>query len=84
MEGHRPMLISLATVGGLLVGLFSVPVRAQHPGQGGQQAIFTTKAEAEAAAKAFHCKGAHKMGNKWMPCDSHGEVPGGHSGPPAH
>ena len=33
--------------------------------------LFETKAEAEKAAKKFNCKGAHKMGNKWMPCESH-------------
>ncbi|QNI58848.1 uncharacterized conserved secreted protein (DUF3721) [Synechococcus sp. BIOS-U3-1] len=38
----------------------------------GKQTIFNTKAEAEAAAPGFDCKGAHKMGNQWMPCSSHG------------
>ena len=33
--------------------------------------IFNTKIEAEQAAKNFNCTGAHKMGNKWMPCKSH-------------
>ena len=33
--------------------------------------IFETKAEAEQAAKDLDCKGAHKMGDKWMPCKSH-------------
>ena len=35
------------------------------------QALFSTKAEAEKAAKDFSCNGAHKMGEKWMPCKSH-------------
>ena len=35
------------------------------------QALFETKAEAEKAAKKMNCKGAHKMGNLWMPCNSH-------------
>tara|TARA_Y100001968_G_C19206748_1_gene642679 strand:- start:372 stop:656 length:285 start_codon:yes stop_codon:yes gene_type:complete len=35
------------------------------------RALFDTKKEAEEAAKGFNCKGAHKMGNKWMPCKSH-------------
>ena len=35
------------------------------------QSLFDTKAEAEYAAKDFNCKGAHKMGSKWMPCKSH-------------
>ena len=37
-------------------------------------ATFATKAEAEKAAKQFHCTGAHQMGDKWMPCDRHGEA----------
>ena len=38
----------------------------------GKKAIFSTQAEAEAAAPGFNCEGAHKMGNQWMPCSSHG------------
>ena len=37
----------------------------------GTPALFETKAEAEKAAKDFNCTGAHKMGDKWMPCKSH-------------
>jgi len=37
-----------------------------------QQAMFKTKAEAEAAATDFGCQGAHKMGAMWMVCDTHG------------
>tara|TARA_Y100001968_G_scaffold144045_1_gene131553 strand:- start:893 stop:1105 length:213 start_codon:yes stop_codon:yes gene_type:complete len=37
----------------------------------GTPSLFETKAEAETAAKDFNCSGAHKMGNKWMPCKSH-------------
>ena len=37
----------------------------------GTPALFETKAEAEKAAKNFNCTGAHKMGDKWMPCKSH-------------
>tara|TARA_Y100001968_G_scaffold87114_1_gene78079 strand:- start:253 stop:633 length:381 start_codon:yes stop_codon:yes gene_type:complete len=36
-------------------------------------ALFATKAEAEKAAKDFNCTGAHKMGNKWMPCKIHAD-----------
>jgi hypothetical protein len=45
-------------------------------------AVYATKAEAEAAAKRhFHCSGAHKMGNQWMPCADHGtSPPAGHRG----
>ena len=34
-------------------------------------ALFETRKEAEQAAKSFNCTGAHKMGNKWMPCETH-------------
>ena len=37
----------------------------------GTPALFETKAEAEKAAKNFNCTGAHRMGDKWMPCKSH-------------
>ena len=30
--------------------------------------IFNTKQDAEKAASKYGCIGAHKMGNKWMPC----------------
>jgi len=33
--------------------------------------LFKTKTEAENMAKILGCKGAHKMGDKWMPCKSH-------------
>ena len=33
--------------------------------------LFNTKEEAENMAKKLNCNGAHKMGDKWMPCNSH-------------
>ena len=33
--------------------------------------LFITKQEAEKAASKYGCNGAHKMGNKWMPCKMH-------------
>ena len=35
-------------------------------------ALFDSKSEAEKAAKNFNCTGAHKMGDLWMPCETHG------------
>ena len=32
---------------------------------------FDSKSEAEKEAKKLGCTGAHKMGNKWMPCGAH-------------
>ncbi len=57
---------------------------AQSTNHGAQKAMFATKAEAEAAAKHFNCKGAHRMGNQWMPCASHGEASGSPSSPAPH
>ena len=37
------------------------------------RALFDTRKEAENAAKDFNCKGAHKMDDKWMPCEIHEE-----------
>ena len=34
-------------------------------------ALFDSKREAEKAAQNFNCTGAHKMGDKWMPCATH-------------
>jgi len=33
--------------------------------------LFKNKEEAEKAASKYGCIGAHKMGNKWMPCKMH-------------
>ena len=41
-------------------------------------ALFETKLEAEQAAKDFNCTGAHKMGDKWMPCEEHADHSGHH------
>ena len=54
---------------------------AQHAGLQGVPALYATKAEAEKAAKHFHCTGAHAMGDKWMPCAKHAQAAphtGGH------
>tara|TARA_B100000700_G_scaffold140413_1_gene156415 strand:+ start:2423 stop:2623 length:201 start_codon:yes stop_codon:yes gene_type:complete len=39
----------------------------------GTPTLFETKGEAEKAAKVFNCTGAHRMGDKWMPCKSHSD-----------
>lgn len=75
----RPPLAPLAAAAGLLAALSGAPALAQTTGQGPQKATFATKAEAEAAAKNFNCKGAHQMGSMWIPCASHGETKGGSS-----
>ena len=33
--------------------------------------LFNTREEAENMAETLNCNGAHKMGQKWMPCNSH-------------
>ena len=33
--------------------------------------LFKTKEEADNMSKSLNCSGAHKMGDKWMPCNSH-------------
>jgi hypothetical protein len=80
----RPPLAPLAAAAGLLAALGGAPALAQQTGQGPQKAVFATKAEAEAAAKHFNCKGAHQMGSMWMPCATHGETKSGSSGHGSH
>ena len=78
-------LLALAAALGACLGAAPSALAAPDPsGQGGTKAMFATKAEAEAAAKQFHCQGAHKMGTLWMPCASHADTTGSHSGPKAH
>ena len=52
---------------------FSLMGCSGNPKTNGTPALFETKAEAEEAAKDFNCTGAHKMGDKWMPCQSHAD-----------
>ena len=33
--------------------------------------LFKNRIDAENMAKTIGCKGVHKMGDKWMPCNSH-------------
>tara|TARA_Y100000287_G_scaffold124832_1_gene100649 strand:- start:77 stop:247 length:171 start_codon:yes stop_codon:yes gene_type:complete len=33
--------------------------------------LFDTKEQAEKEAYKFDCEGAHRMGDKWMPCSMH-------------
>lgn len=55
---------------------------APAAGSGGIPALYPTQAEAEKAARLhFNCTGAHKMGDKWMPCAKHADS---HSSAPSH
>ena len=62
---------------------FSVMGCSNNSESSSTRALFDTREEAAKAAKNFNCTGAHKMGNKWMPCKSHdaheeGEKHGSH------
>ena len=60
------LLASVALVS-ISSGLFGCSAKVD---KNGTPALFNTKAEAEKAAKNFNCTGAHRMGDKWMPCQS--------------
>ena len=64
----RNLLLSFA-----FITVFSIPLSAcsNDPKESGIPALFETKEEAQKAAKDFGCTGAHKMGDKWMPCEKH-------------
>ena len=36
-----------------------------------EKMLFNNKKDAEIMAEKLNCKGSHKMGNFWMPCESH-------------
>ena len=50
---------------------FSLIGCSDNSQKNGTPSLFETKIEAEKAAKDFSCTGAHKMGDKWMPCNTH-------------
>jgi hypothetical protein len=76
---RRPFLTLLGQgLGTLAIPLLLAPVSRAAPGA--VPALYATQAEAEEAARRhFNCSGAHRMGNQWMPCASHGTPPS-----PAH
>lgn len=66
----------MAAVGANLL-FSSAGLAAPAAGSGGVPALYATRAEAEKAAMLhFHCTGAHKMGDQWMPCANHGGARG--------
>ncbi len=54
-----------------LVTCFFLAACSSKPRDNKIPALFDSKAEAEKAAESFNCSGAHKMGDKWMPCATH-------------
>jgi hypothetical protein len=77
---RRRLLLAAATLGVLATSLLPYRAGGQASSPGVRKGIFATRAEAEAAAAQFHCQGAHRMGDRWMPCASHGEAGGSHGG----
>ena len=81
VRGSMAALAALTLVGAQSAGAHHVP-GDDHTGTllsgeltttaQGKKTLFSTKADAEAAAPGFNCEGAHKMGNQWMPCSAHG------------
>ncbi|MEC8442248.1 MAG: hypothetical protein VXZ59_08015 [Cyanobacteriota bacterium] len=65
--------VGMVMVGMLLALGAGAGLAADH-GSKPKQAMFKTKAEAEAAAPGFGCEGAHQMGEMWMVCAEHGQV----------
>ena len=84
MSRFHPVLALAAAMASSLAAPPAVIAVPDPAAQEGTKAMFATKAEAEAAAKQFHCQGAHKMGAMWMPCASHDDATGSHGSPTAH
>jgi hypothetical protein len=63
-----------ASISGISLSFCSTLGTAAQANTDGVPAMYATKAEAEAAAKQhFKCTGAHRMGEQWMPCTTHGQ-----------
>jgi hypothetical protein len=65
----------------LINGVSAAKAGSSPSHSGAVPAMYSTQAEAEAAAAKFGCKGAHRMGTQWMPCAEH--PGGGSAGHPA-
>ena len=64
----------------LLLCFYFLTLGCSSPSKEGKvKALFNSRSEAEKAAKEFNCSGAHKMGDKWMPCKNHGKNNHNHS-----
>ena len=64
---------------GVLTALITLVAGAALAGDSStkpKQAMFKTRAEAEAAAPGFGCSGAHRMGDMWMVCAQHSATEG--------
>ncbi len=66
MKSLKPIVSMLVTTIS-----FSIMGCSTNSESSSTRALFDTREEAAKAAKNFNCTGAHKMGNKWMPCKSH-------------
>jgi hypothetical protein len=81
LNWHVALMGSYLPLACLVLASLSTPTEgyaqasAQKGGNGNAiPATYATKAEAERAAKQFHCTGAHQMGERWMPCNTHGDA----------
>ena len=58
--------------------LFDSDELTSHTGGDGgdtpMETMFPSRKAAQKAAKNFGCKGAHQMGDSWMPCKEHGAM----------
>jgi len=67
--------IVAASISGISLSVCSTLGPVAQANTNGVPAMYATKAEAEAAAKQhFKCTGAHRMGDQWMPCATHGQA----------
>ncbi|MEB3320757.1 MAG: hypothetical protein VKI63_07455 [Cyanobium sp.] len=74
-----------APLGLLAAAVVALPAASQTSPAGGSKPIpaaYPTREAAEKAARLhFHCTGAHRMGDVWMPCGSHNHGSGSAAGP---
>ena len=68
-------MLNLSSIFSILIVSLSFSLMGCRPNSESKssRALFDTREEAAKAAKNFNCTGAHKMGDKWMPCKSHAD-----------
>ncbi|MEB3304243.1 MAG: hypothetical protein VKK99_06580 [Cyanobacteriota bacterium] len=71
---RQPLRLATLLLVVLVVPMEALAQKASSSNGGPVPATYATKAEAEKAAKLFHCTGAHQMGDRWMPCQAHGNA----------
>ena len=63
--------LGIVSIGIVPMGVISIAAADAEKAKATAAAAASASQEAEKAAANYGCIGAHKMGEKWMPCEKH-------------